>query len=212
MFCIVFRFARKYEIIHLISEPGNSCDSSWILLSLSWDLNCINYIRTWKCQCRADYFIRKTIILVSQVVLIRITYNTKLLLTLNYSYKETFRVCMGFFQVITGVSEGRLSRDTWGSTSASTKFVRNLDSLCILYCDGLWPFARQRFGIATEAEVPLLGNGSLVSSATDIKVQNLELFGVVASIRFSRSYNTEFIHGFDLFITSVSRRSRIPPP
>jgi hypothetical protein len=46
-----------------------------------------------------------------------------------------------------------------------------------IYCNGIWPFARQRIGkhclkagIAAEAEVILLGNGSLapVSAATNI--------------------------------------------
>jgi hypothetical protein len=47
-----------------------------------------------------------------------------------------------------------------------------------IYCDRIWPFARQRFGkhrlkagIATEAEVHLLGNGSLVSAATGTRNQ-----------------------------------------
>jgi hypothetical protein len=147
MFYIIF--------IRLIIEPRNSCDNSWIFLSLSWDLSYINNVRTWKCHCRTGYFIRKTMILVIQLVFQkRITCIKKLLLTQNY--KETFEVFMEFFQVITtGVSEGSLSHDTWGSPCISGKFVMNLDSLSactvcvtrILYCDGIWQFARQRLTI-----------------------------------------------------------------
>jgi hypothetical protein len=56
----------------------------------------------------------------------------------------------------------------------------------------IWPFDRQRLGkhrlkagIAAEAEVYLLGNGSLVFAAKDSRPKH-ELFGVVASIRSSR--------------------------
>jgi hypothetical protein len=63
----------------------------------------------------------------------------------------------------------------------------------------IWPFARRRLGkhrlktgIATLAEVHLLGNGSLVSATTDNR-QKHELFGAVAAIRSFRSYKREFI-------------------
>jgi hypothetical protein len=55
----------------------------------------------------------------------------------------------------------------------------------------IWPFARQRLGkhclktgLATEAEIHLLGNGSLVSATKDNRPKH-ELFGVVAAIRSS---------------------------
>jgi hypothetical protein len=63
-------------------------------------------------------------------------------------------------------------------------FRRNL-----IYCDAIWPFARQRFGkhrlkgwITTEAEVHLLGSGSLDSAATDNRITE-EQFEMVTYIR-----------------------------
>jgi hypothetical protein len=67
-----------------------------------------------------------------------------------------------------------------------------------IYCDGIWPFARQRFGkhhlkagLAREADVHLLGNGSLVSAATDTRDQQTNcsvwwlLFGYLEVIKES---------------------------
>jgi hypothetical protein len=59
-----------------------------------------------------------------------------------------------------------------------------------IYCDGVWPFDRQRFGkhrlkagIATKAEVHLIGNISLVSAATDNTRVSIEPFEMVIYIQ-----------------------------